>query len=64
MNLAVLLQRLDAEMATLASEALAQPAARDSFEYGRVVGLYGGLQRAKSILTETVRDAEEKTFNL
>lgn len=64
MNLAALLQRLDAEMAVLAGEALSKPAARDSFEYGRVVGIYGGLQRAKDILIETVRDAEEKTFNL
>lgn len=64
MNLTTLLQRLDAEMATLAGEALSQPAARDSFEYGRVVGLYGGLKRAKELLIDTVRDAEEKSYNL
>lgn len=64
MNLNALLQRIGAEQAELAREALARPAARDSFEYGRVAGLHAGLELAKELIVQTLRDEEAKTFNL
>lgn len=48
----------------LAQEALAQPQHRDTFEYGRVVGMYAGLERAMTVLVELVRETEERNFNL
>ncbi|HET8730781.1 MAG TPA: hypothetical protein VFM34_06695 [Moraxellaceae bacterium] len=64
MNLATLLRWLETEQARLAQDALQQPAARDLFEYGRVVGLYAGLERAKDVLIENLREQERKTFDL
>ncbi len=64
MNLAALLRRLEEERNQLAAGALSQPAGRDSFEYGRVCGMYAGLKLAADLLLETQRDAEERTFNL
>ena len=58
-----LLQRLKDEQAQLAAEALAQPQNRDAFEYGRVVGMYSGLERAISVLLDTVRETEERGMN-
>lgn len=37
---------LERELNTLAHSALNLPASRDSFEYGRMVGMYAGLKRA------------------
>lgn len=64
MNLATLLRWLEAEQAQFAKDALQHPAARDSFEYGRVVGLYAGLERAKELLLENLREQERKTFDM
>ena len=60
MRLEHLLQRLETEQARLATEALKQPAARDVFEYGRVVGMYAGLEMAKAAITALVEETEEK----
>ncbi len=60
MRLETLLQRLETEQARLAAEALRQPAARDAFEYGRVVGMYAGLEMAKAALVASVADEEER----
>lgn len=59
-----LLQRLKTEQALIAQEALAQPQHRDTFEYGRVVGIYAGLQRAADVLIDLVKEQEERGFNL
>lgn len=64
MNPAALAQRIEREQAELAQEALARPAARDSFEYGRVVGIHAGLELAKELILKWYRDEEERTFNL
>lgn len=45
-----LFSKLKAEQDALASSALRSPNARDSFEYGRVVGMYAGLEKAIAIL--------------
>jgi len=63
-RLETLLQRLETEQARLATEALKQPASRDQFEYGRVVGMYAGLELAKVSLIALVEDTEKKDFFL
>lgn len=40
------LQALKREINNLAHSALAQPASRDAYEYGRMVGNYAGLKHA------------------
>jgi len=60
----MLLRRLDEEQARLAHESLRQPQGRDAYEYGRVVGLYGGLQRAKDVLIDFVAEKDRKDFDL
>ena len=64
MRIETLLRRLEQSQADLASEALGQPQSRDLFEYGRVVGLYSGLELAKTILIDTVAEKERKDFDL
>mgnify|MGYP000432983321 CR=1 FL=1 len=64
MRIEVLLQRLEQSQADLARDALEQPQGRDLFEYGKVVGIYAGLELAKSVLIDTVAEKERKDFNL
>ena len=64
MRIEVLLQRLEQSQADLARDALEQPQGRDLFEYGKVVGMYAGLELAKSVLIDTVAEKERKDFNL
>jgi hypothetical protein len=54
-----LLRRLEEEQAEHAKRALAQPQNRDSFEYGRVAGIYAGLDRVREILLE-IREAHDR----
>jgi len=58
MRLDRLYQKLKAEQDALASSALRSPNARDSFEYGRVVGMYAGLEKAIAILV-TLNNEED-----
>ena len=58
------LQRLEAEQAQLAREAMEKPAGRDAFAYGRAVGIHAGLDRAKIVLLELLEEKERKDFNL
>lgn len=64
MNFNQLIQRIGDAQAELARDALEQPASRDSFEYGRVVGMYAGLERAKEVLIELVTEQDRRTRNL
>jgi len=57
-----LLQRLEAEQSAMAVEAVERPSGKTEFDYGRAVGLYAGLQRAKDILIETVAEANKRDF--
>jgi hypothetical protein len=59
-----LLQRLETEQAQLAKEALAQPQGRDAFEYGRVVGMYAGLEQAVNVLLDLIKEDEERGLRL
>lgn len=58
------LQRLETEQAQLAKEALERPSGREAFDYGRAVGLYAGLERAKQTIIEMVAEHERKGFDL
>ena len=64
MRIEALLQRLETEQARLAHEALKQPAANTEFEYGRVVGMYAGLERAKQSILGLFEDMEKRDFDL
>lgn len=64
MNISLLIQRIEDAQAALARDALEKPASRDSFEYGRVVGMYAGLEQAKEVLSELVAEQDRRTRNL
>ncbi len=64
MRIEVLLQRLEQSQAELARDALHQPQGRDVFEYGRVVGMFAGLEIAKTVLIDMVAEKERKDFDL
>lgn len=64
MNISLLIQRIEDAQAALARDALEKPASRDSFEYGRVVGMYAGLEQAKEVLIELVTEQDRRTRNL
>lgn len=51
-------------MAALSASALEQPAARDAFEYGRVVGLRLGLRRAFEIVANAFAEEEAEGKDL
>jgi hypothetical protein len=57
-----LLQRLEAEQSAVAVEAMERPSGKTEFDYGRVIGIYAGLQRAKEVLIETVAEADKREF--
>lgn len=64
MKIEHLLQRLETEQARLATEALAHPSGRDAFDYGKVVGMYAGLEHAKRALLDMVAEREKRDFIL
>jgi hypothetical protein len=64
MRIEAFLQRLEQAQADLARDALEQPQGRDTFEYGRVVGIYAGLELAKTVLIDMVAEKERKDFNI
>jgi len=45
---------IEKEQQELAAAALRSPNSRDAFEYGRVSGVYAGLERAKQVLISTI----------
>ena len=59
MRLEVILQVLEARQATIAREAMEQPAA-EPFGHGRSVGLYAGLTLAKDALVEFYNEMENR----
>ena len=64
MRIETLLQRLEQSQADLARDALQQPQGRDLFEYGKVIGMYAGLELAKTVLIDMVAENERKDYNL
>lgn len=63
MRIEVFLQRLEQSQTDLARDALQQPQGRDLFEYGKVIGMYAGLELAKTVLIDTVAESERKAFD-
>jgi len=64
MNLDGFLRRLDEAQAQHAKEALRRPSQRDEFEYGRMCGIYAGLERAKQLVEDMLAEQERKGANL
>ena len=64
MRIETLLQRLEQSQTDLARDALQQPQGRDTFEYWRVVGIFAGLELAKTVLIDMVAESERKDRNL
>jgi hypothetical protein len=54
------LRRLETEQAQLAKEALERPIGKESFDYGRAVGMYAGLTHARDMLIDMVAEHERK----
>jgi len=42
----------------LAIAALRTPNSHDAFEYGRMVGMYAGLERALEVIMSTIKEEE------
>lgn len=63
MRIETLLQRLEAEQASLARQSLEQPVPGE-FNYGKAVGMYAGLEVAKRVLIDLVAETERKGFKL
>ncbi len=57
-----LLKRIDNEMTDCAQTALTRPANRDSFEYGRMCGVYIGMNRIREIILLMNDEADAKEF--
>jgi hypothetical protein len=57
------LQRLDVEQNKLAHEALQKPQ-QGEFHYGKAVGMYAGLELAKTALLELIDEKERRDFDL
>ena len=48
------IMNLERELTALAEAALDHPQSRDAFEYGRMVGMYAGLKRAREVLISNI----------
>ena len=44
----------------LAIAALRSPNSHDAFEYGRMVGMYAGLERALEVILSTIKEEDEE----
>ena len=64
MRIETLLQRLEQSQTELARDALQQPQGRDLFEYGKVIGMYAGLELAKTVLISVVAVSVSRDFDL
>ncbi len=65
MNLeTTLLNRLKAEQARFALEALKKPQNRDAFEYGHRVGVVDGLEQAVNVLLSLLDEEKNSDRNL
>lgn len=60
MKVETVLQRIEDEMAQVSRDAMERPAGRTEFEYGRAIGIYAGLDRAKELIVGLYRDADER----
>lgn len=59
-----ILRLLDNECAKLSHSALVQPQDRDGFEYGKVCGMYQGLQAARKLIVGLNEENEDRDNKL
>lgn len=59
-----LLKRLEETQADLAKQALMSPQGRDAFEYGRMAGIYAGVDTARTIVMAMLDDQDAKDKDL
>ena len=64
MRVEILIRRIEDEQASLAKDALSRPQGKDAYDYGRVVGIYAGLEQAKNLILDTMAEKEAKDFLL
>ena len=64
MRVEILIRRIEDEQASLAKDALSRPQGKDAYDYGRVVGIYAGLEQAKSLISDLMAEKEAKDFLL
>jgi hypothetical protein len=60
----VLLHKFEEEQARLAKETLQQPQHPHEFNYGRAVGMYAGLEHAKTLLLELIDEKNKRDILL
>jgi hypothetical protein len=63
-NLAKIMAALEDKMSEVAKSAVERPADGDVFAYGRTVGTYAGLQVAKQLIDEMLRDELKRNGDL
>jgi hypothetical protein len=63
-NLTKIMAALESKMLETAKSAVERPAEGDVFAYGKVVGMYAGLQTAKQIIDEMLRDEQRRNGDL
>lgn len=64
MRVEILIRRIEDEQALLARDALSRPQGKDAYDYGRVVGIYAGLEQVKSLISDLMAEKEAKDFLL
>lgn len=64
MRVEILIRRIEDEQVLLARDALSRPQGKDAYDYGRVVGIYAGLEQAKSLISDLMAEKEAKDFLL
>jgi hypothetical protein len=60
MSEARILSALKRELDEIAHQAMGSPVGRDAVEYGRVTGMYAGLQRAVEVVEMAIGDRLEE----
>lgn len=59
MNIDKILSLLTQAQADVATTAMRTPSSHDVFEYGRMVGMYAGLERAVEIILSTTKEDDD-----
>lgn len=59
-----LMKRLETEQMAHAHSALSQAQGRDAFEYGRMVGMYAGIDHARKVILDLISEAEDRDDKL
>lgn len=62
MSLEKAVMKIQQEQKELATAALRSPNSRDSFEYGRVSGMYAGYERAIEILLTINKEEDDDVY--